>query len=379
MKNYYPVLVAITIISVAIIVYHLLNENDNFSRRIKKTLGKIGFLIIICTLMEAIGRMLDGMEAFIILHRLVKATEFSLAPIIPLEFSRVIEPNLKNKRKGKVLIVILALNSFFELASLLVPLVFYIDENFIYTRGTYYIIYVATYSLAILYLFHEIERYNHKYQSTNNSIVAMILFLLAGLSMRIVCYDIYTDWIIIAICYLMFIVCFSDTYNKTDALTGMLTRKAFKNKLKQVDYDTAIVVIDANNFKKINDDYGHPKGDCVLKIIATYIRQVYDRCGYCYRIGGDEFAIILKEGKLEQLAEETGMLEEEAIQQLNNQLDELIKKKSEDKAWLKYGLSEGAEVYYYEKNDDENSILHVFEHADNAMYKDKERKKLKRR
>lgn len=66
-------------------------------------------------------------------------------------------------------------------------------------------------------------------------------------------------------------------------------------------YDTAIVLFDVNKFKSINDNYGHKQGDIVLQQVASNIRNVFGNMGYIYRIGGDEFAMILKPGQLEKM------------------------------------------------------------------------------
>ena len=49
------------------------------------------------------------------------------------------------------------------------------------------------------------------------------------------------------------------------------------------------------DFKQINDRYGHLQGDVCLAEIADCIKKAYARCGYCYRIGGDEFCVLLKD------------------------------------------------------------------------------------
>ena len=68
-----------------------------------------------------------------------------------------------------------------------------------------------------------------------------------------------------------------------------------------MSYDTAIVLFDVNKFKSINDNYGHKQGDVVLQQVASNIRYVLGNMGYIDRIGGDEFAMILKPGQLEKM------------------------------------------------------------------------------
>ena len=60
-----------------------------------------------------------------------------------------------------------------------------------------------------------------------------------------------------------------------------------------------LVVFDVDHFKHINDRYGHLQGDVCLAEIADCIKKAYASCGYCYRIGGDEFCVLLKDAQQE--------------------------------------------------------------------------------
>ena len=60
-----------------------------------------------------------------------------------------------------------------------------------------------------------------------------------------------------------------------------------------------LVVFDVDHFKHINDRYGHLQGDVCLAEIADCIKKAYASYGYCYRIGGDEFCVLLKDAQRE--------------------------------------------------------------------------------
>ena len=60
-----------------------------------------------------------------------------------------------------------------------------------------------------------------------------------------------------------------------------------------------MLVIDLDFFKNVNDCYGHLKGDICLAEIAACIKKAYARHGYCYRMGGDEFCVLLRDGDRE--------------------------------------------------------------------------------
>ena len=84
-----------------------------------------------------------------------------------------------------------------------------------------------------------------------------------------------------------------------DQLTGLPNRHYFYNKLlnifdnPQYRHNSALLLIDNNKFKAINDEYGHLAGDAVLKEMATRLGQSVRHEDFIARLGGDEFAIIL--------------------------------------------------------------------------------------
>ncbi len=94
-----------------------------------------------------------------------------------------------------------------------------------------------------------------------------------------------------------------------DSLTGLLSRHAFFDRaanyvsLARRDQATfAVLIADLDHFKSINDHYGHPAGDAVLKLFADVVNSVARRSDIIGRIGGEEFAMLLPStGKTEAL------------------------------------------------------------------------------
>ena len=81
-----------------------------------------------------------------------------------------------------------------------------------------------------------------------------------------------------------------------DALTGILNRRAFDEVCTASEKrgePIALLLIDMDNFKNINDTYGHAGGDEALKKLAQLLKDTFRTVDYVARIGGDEFAAIL--------------------------------------------------------------------------------------
>lgn len=83
-----------------------------------------------------------------------------------------------------------------------------------------------------------------------------------------------------------------------DALTGIQNRMSYGQEisgLKQMNTGSiGIIYADLNGLKYMNDTYGHSEGDNYIKTFANFLRKAF-RSSSCYRIGGDEFVVILKD------------------------------------------------------------------------------------
>lgn len=93
----------------------------------------------------------------------------------------------------------------------------------------------------------------------------------------------------------------------TDSLTRLYNRRAFDDKLASV-YDnplnaivTALIIIDVDHFKRVNDMFGHPVGDKILASVAGVIRSNLRKDAFVARAGGEEFAVILEGNTAEEV------------------------------------------------------------------------------
>ncbi|HEX8888197.1 MAG TPA: diguanylate cyclase [Pyrinomonadaceae bacterium] len=92
----------------------------------------------------------------------------------------------------------------------------------------------------------------------------------------------------------------------TDALTGLLNRYGLQHVLarehaeaRRYDRPLSCLMIDLDNFKTINDTYGHASGDIALQQVAGILREVVRRSDTVFRYGGEEFLVLLPETDLE--------------------------------------------------------------------------------
>lgn len=154
----------------------------------------------------------------------------------------------------------------------------------------------------------------------------------------------------------------------TDALTGLKNKTAYKeltyNTDKQISDGEckgfAVVVIDINDLKKVNDCFGHEQGDLLIQRAASVVKKVWGV--HAYRIGGDEFAVILPDTDRETLKKDMQLFETET---------EAVKELAQGRE-ISLRMAVGAAVY---EPETDKEYADVFRRADSAMYEDKKRKK----
>lgn len=154
----------------------------------------------------------------------------------------------------------------------------------------------------------------------------------------------------------------AEEYEKShDSLTGLLNKRTYEEKLMKVRPENICIIIgDVNDLKKVNEMNGEEDGDLLLTSVAEAFRQVFGN--YCYRIGEDEFAVILEKINESTIVSRIGQLQ-----------DEIKRQERKVRASGKQIDMKVAIGYAY-GNDDE-SALDVANHAAAKMRNDKNRMK----
>ena len=155
-----------------------------------------------------------------------------------------------------------------------------------------------------------------------------------------------------------------ETYK--DALTGVGNKAAYLKRVGELNrqqtsenLEYAIVMVDINNLKAINDEHGHRAGDQYIKGCCHMICEVFKHSPV-YRIGGDEFTVLLQDSDY--------VNRKELCEQLRADYERTSAQRDVS-PWLRYSAAVGMA----EKAADDNSVELVFRRADEAMYRDKVR------
>ena len=142
----------------------------------------------------------------------------------------------------------------------------------------------------------------------------------------------------------------------TDYLTKLYSRYYLDEKLNnhlKTDQKGTLILFDIDNFKDINDTFGHYTGDKVIKQVATIVKQCIRKEDTAARWGGEEFAVYLPEATIEE-----GM-----------KIAERIRKRVERSSDPRVTLSSGVSSWTIENK---NSVKELFIRADRALYQAKD-------
>lgn len=152
--------------------------------------------------------------------------------------------------------------------------------------------------------------------------------------------------------------------SSTDPLTNIYNRRKFFNQCSQItedDYPLAFCLIDIDNFKRLNDRYGHDVGDLALIAFSQMLEQSLPKSTVYCRYGGEEFAILIKYENMQQ-----SMRIIDVVRHRTEMLSIAIPNKPSVGFTISCGLA---------RLDDYQNINHSIKQADEALYYSKKRGK----
>ena len=292
MNELYTANIAIIVFAMAIMLFSLRGDISQSKRR-NLLCGHLYATIAVCALCEWAGVQMDGAPpALIPLHIAVKVVELALAPLIGLFAGNIIHPCQQKVVRG--LLCFAGFHALLVVLSAFTGLMFYVDAQNIYHHGPLYWFYMVAYGISMVFFLVQITFACRAYQYTGGrQLMLATLFVLAGLLVQLFLPTVKIDWITITCGALMMSKFSSDMVLQTDGLTQLVNRLGYEHYLMRLRVPATILMFDVDRFKDINDRYGHLAGDTCLRTVADCIRRAYGNYGTCFRIGGDEFCVVL--------------------------------------------------------------------------------------
>ncbi len=147
---------------------------------------------------------------------------------------------------------------------------------------------------------------------------------------------------------------------QTDSLTGLFNRIAFDQKMafieKEKVFPLIMAIVDVDNLKEVNDEYGHLAGDGLIKACGNILEETFRKDDFIANIGGDEFCVILTDCDVETMKKRIRRIELE---------------KDRIKNTFRTEFSLGWDYKRFKKE----SAWEIFKRADENMYRQKVLKK----
>jgi diguanylate cyclase (GGDEF)-like protein len=315
--------VATSIINVmALIILSRMVFSNNILIRERKKPFIFGIVLTITVILAEVVTIVasDGSSAWRNLNLASNVLGFMLTPFIPAVLLAIFERKVFRERPYMLLPAI-----FNGIAAILSPMygfLFYVDADNLYTRGSLFFLFVTIYLFYFLLLVVlSVRQGQSDYFASEWNFYYLTMFLVSGTFVQLVFPSVYTSWHTITLSLFLYYLFLSEYDGRFDALTGLYNRSAFENDIRRLrkSMKYSIIVMDLNDFKRINDTLGHEYGDAVLQKVAAIIRGSFDHDCTSYRIGGDEFYVLCRHSDWDKIDHQLkSMTDKLSVERKNN-------------------------------------------------------------
>lgn len=353
-----------------VLLFHSYKQSDRKSPQFRLFLSMV-IMTLITLGFDSIAR-LDGHPEtlFPILNQVGNFSIFLVAPILPsiwvLYVHDEIFHNLDSTMKlVPMLLFVSIINAIVLITSQFTHWYYYIDALNVYHRGPFYFVSALFTILLMLVAFIMIILNKKKIDVKHYN--ALILFAVppfVSILLSLVFYGISLMLNSIVLSLLIIELYIQNQDLNTDYLTKVNNRKRLdqyiteKIRISTKGRTFAIIMIDLENFKSINDHFGHDVGDHVLKEAAQLLKSCLRSQDFIGRYGGDEFYVVLDVSLRHELMT--------VVNRINNKL---IDYNNEKKLPYDLVMSMGYDIY----DPSSKMTLEAFQkHIDQLMYQDKE-------
>lgn len=304
----------LSVIMLSVILFYIKKFGETESIKNKYYTAIVASTIMML-IIDILGRA-DGNPGTImpVLNHAGNFLLFLFSPLIASLWIAYIHHYIYNNEKLSVrlkafIISVNALNAVIVILTQWFGWYYNIDENNIYHRGPFHSVSIILPFLLLLIALAVIYRNRYRIVSKHYySLIAFIIptFICSALQIFIYGVSLIYNGMAISVFILFLYVQIQDIF--TDYLTGVANRKKLELQLKKKIISCgsgstfSAIMLDIDNFKKVNDTYGHKTGDMILQNTAAMMRNCLGNEGLIARYGGDEFCIILDTADPEELS-----------------------------------------------------------------------------
>ena len=253
-------------------------------------------LIGVISILEVITILVDGAPVHLrCLNILSNYLGFGLSPAVSLCLVYVLDKKQGVRRGFKTAVACEA--AYLISLALMLPrgMVFSVSEENLYSRGDFFAFYVTAYFAALVYLAACTAITARVFQNRSRVLIyPFIVFLAAETIIQIALPQLHVTWLCVTLLSVLYFIYCSEMWNQLDALTGLLNQNSYLNRTAEMRRSgEVLVVFDVDDFKQVNDQFGHDTGDRVLQYLARQMRNGSRSNDLLCRLGGEEFCMLL--------------------------------------------------------------------------------------
>ncbi len=251
-------------------------------------------------------------------------------------------------------VVLLVINLFY-------PVLFSISEQNTYQREPLIFVNVATLYLLLCYVFFlVVKKRNSLEKNVLSGVLFFMLFPAIGGAIQMLFYGVSSLFSMMTLGIVATYIFMETIVTSKDYITNLYTRIKSDEHIKILidkHVEFAVIMIDLDDFKALNDLHGHTEGDKVLKSFGIVLKNVFDYKSLVSRFGGDEFLIVVESKDEEKISDYKKTIYKELKNESNqNELLNTLK--------FSYGSS-------FFREGDHKTLDEIIVEADNQMYLDK--------
>lgn len=375
-----PLIIDINVFSALILVVLWISTRRQSSKQ--NTRYRLYFLLLISTLamlvLDSLAWSVDGQTGnfWVVANWLLNGLLLTFTPLVSalwLMYTdyQVFTSRERLKKAARVLAFPLLANAILTIASPFFDFYYRIDSAGVYHQSSLAAIFLV---IAISPAFYaEMLVLLNRSRLGSQEYAAMLFFPLISMAAGIVQFN-FDDyplvWNGITLALVAVYVNIQDQLAHTDYLTGVYNRRQADDYLRQKIRATeqgrgfSGMLLDIDDFKQINDRYGHAEGDACLSTLVQLLRTTLRRDDFLARVGGDEFLVILDISTHDEL--------NRARKRIH---DSLRKHNLQSGKMYQISISMGADVYNIRHGNGRTAFL---KHLDRLMYEDKNARKTER-
>ena len=295
MNGYFYVLTAIDLFVLSFMCI-LTKLSESLNKKQKQGFFFAFALIAVISVLEVVTLAVDGAPAgYRWLNILSNYLGFGLSPGVCLCLVYVMDRKKRMNRWFRAAACCEACYLLFLALSIPAGLVFSVSADNVYSRGQYFYIYIILYFAAIVYLSVSTIVTAREFQNRSRALIyPLMIFLLIETIIQVTLPDLHVTWLCVTLLSVLYFIYCSEMWNQLDALTGLLNQNSYLNRTAEMRRNGGVLVVfDVDDFKQINDRYGHSMGDQAIRVMGNILSKALPDGGIPIRYAGDEFVALL--------------------------------------------------------------------------------------